>query len=44
MINFTGALAGLTGREIMALYKLIFLRRAFAVVAGVAALPVMLFW
>lgn len=33
----------------MALYKtypahVIFLRRAFAVVAGVAALPVMLFW
>ena len=33
----------------MALYKtypahVVFLRRAFAVVAGVAALPVMLFW
>jgi hypothetical protein len=49
--NFLPArLAGLTkGREMMALYKaypahIILLRRAFAVVAGVAALPVMLFW
>jgi hypothetical protein len=49
MINFTGAACRPDkGREIMALYKtypahIILLRRAFAVVAGVA-LPVMLFW